>query len=657
MSVTITLAELALTGVGSAAVPVVWRKGGHTLGAVCAAGSLALGYHISPVVDVAVLAASGAYGYHWWHHTATHVTQAGRRLRRKHGVASTWDVARHGSWLAAHHRAEVIRPSLAGLPWWRPSWTVPTRELAVPLCRTGWLRVWSSIELVVLKIGAPRSGKSGSLACDILDAPGAVIATSTRTDLHDTTAGLRARRGPVMVFNPSGLGSLPSTVGFSPLLGCGDPTVAAYRAADMIAAASRGGEHGDRAHWEAQARRVLTALLHAAAIGGRDMTAVARWTAVQNDTTRDEVLGLLKQSPAAAGYVPDARQFFTTNDRTRTSITSTISPCLSWLTSPAAVAATTGPPLDVAGFLRERGSLYLLGSEEAHTAPLVAALTGHIAREARRIAATCPGGRLDPPLTMALDEAALICPVPLDRWAADMGGRGVHIIAAFQSRAQILGRWGDTAGRAILANAGAVVLFTQGHDVDDLTHWAKLAGDRDEPTTARNPAGEPVSQGERKTKVLSPAQLTMLRPGRVVVFRVGMHPVLGRTQMAWQRADVQTHQRETARAARAVVAEAARTAQQAAQQTTQSPTLAPASPAAAPTSPTAAPGTPGRRVFGWVTHRPRRGPSPTGAPAAATTAPVPGGRWVVDTRRVTQPANGRSTGTQPRLDGGDRGQR
>ena len=61
------------------------------------------------------------------------------------------------------------------------------------------------------------------------------------------------------------------------------------------------------------------------------------------------------------------------------------------------------------------------------TAPLVTALTGHIAREARRIAATRPGGRLDPPLTLALDEAALICPIPLDNWTADMGGRNVTI--------------------------------------------------------------------------------------------------------------------------------------------------------------------------------------------------------------------------------------
>ncbi len=64
-------------------------------------------------------------------------------------------------------------------------------------------------------------------------------------------------------------------------------------------------------------------------------------------------------------------------------------------------------------------------------------MTGWIAREARRLAAFCPGGRLDPPLSLRLDEAALICPIPLHQWTADMGGRGVSIVACFQSRAQV----------------------------------------------------------------------------------------------------------------------------------------------------------------------------------------------------------------------------
>ena len=132
--------------------------------------------------------------------------------------------------------------------------------------------------------------------------------------------------------------------------------------------------------------------------------------------------------------------------------------------------------------------MFLLGAEETQAAPLVCALTGHIAREARRLAALQPGGRLDPPLTLVLDEAALISPVPLDSWTADMGGRGVTILAAFQSRAQLLARWGEHAAATILNNTAAVMVFGGTRDRDDLQFWSTLAGERDEPVTHHRPA-------------------------------------------------------------------------------------------------------------------------------------------------------------------------
>ena len=86
----------------------------------------------------------------------------------------------------------------------------------------------------------PRMGKTQLLAGQIIDHPGAVIVTSTRTDLLDLTAPLRAQRGPVFVFNPVGLGDRPSTVTFDPLTGCANPVTAAERATDMLAAAGEG---------------------------------------------------------------------------------------------------------------------------------------------------------------------------------------------------------------------------------------------------------------------------------------------------------------------------------------------------------------------------------------------------------------------------------
>src|SRR6187549_3016603 len=92
----------------------------------------------------------------------------------------------------------------------------------------------------------------------------------TRTDLYELCGPLRGRRGPVFVFNAVGLAGLPSTITLDPLTGCADPVVATERATDMIAATSKAGS-GDREFWEAQARRVLAALLHAARLGDKRM--------------------------------------------------------------------------------------------------------------------------------------------------------------------------------------------------------------------------------------------------------------------------------------------------------------------------------------------------------------------------------------------------
>lgn len=540
--------------------------------------------------------------------TAAVITRWGARSRRTSGVATTLDIARVASAAAMRHQAATVRPALAELTR-RQRLRVPATAFATPLVRVGALRVWASVEDVVCLFGGPRTGKSGWLAGRVIDAPGAVLVTSTRTDLHALTSALRAERGPVFVFNAVGLGDLPSTVTFDPLTGCADPVTAAERATDMLAAGSNGGG-GDRQFWDAQARRVLAALLHAAALGNLHMRDVLGWVA-DPDTAQREVTSLLRRSTEPA-YGQDAAQFLTTNDRTRSSITSTIMPALGWLTSPAASAAASGTaPLDVAELLRTRATVYLLGAEESQAAPLVCALTGHIARQARRIAAREPSGRLDPPLTLALDEAALISPVPLESWTADMGGRGVSIIAAFQSRAQMIARWGETGAAIILNNAGSVMVFGGTRDRDDLNYWSTLAGERDEPVLTRDEHGRVTSRGVRKVAVLAPAQLANLPAGRVVVFRRGMAPVVGRVRMAWTRRDVRAQAKLTQRDTRAVVA----AAEQAARTAPPPPTPAPAG-RPAPTQP------------GDV--RPAAGVQPPATPAAPGWPPTPTPRHPAD---------------------------
>ncbi len=319
----------------------------------------------------------------------------------------------------------------------------------------------------------------------------------------------------------------------------------------MLAATSRAGANGgDRQFWEAQARRVLAALLHAAALGQKQMSDVLSWVADPERAQR-EVPVLLRRA-ADPAFEQDAMQFVAKNDRTRTSITSTMMPALGWLTSPAAAAAAEPGGFDVAELLRSRATVFLLGAEETQAAPLVCALTGHIAREARRLAALEPGGRLDPPLTLVLDEAALISPVPLESWTADMGGRGVTILAAFQSRAQVLARWGEHAAATILNNTSAVMVFGGTRDRDDLQFWSTLTGERDERIVTTDLHGRVASRTVRRVPVLAPAQIANLPTGKVLLIRRGLAPIVGRVSPASRRRDVRAHQRSVDRALRAL---------------------------------------------------------------------------------------------------------
>ncbi|MGI8797832.1 MAG: type IV secretory system conjugative DNA transfer family protein [Pseudonocardia sp.] len=472
------------------------------------------------------------------------VNRWARRSRRNDGVASRLAILRVASGWAMKRKAAVLRPSLRQLSLWRRL-RLSAREVATPLARVGLLRVWSPCEDVTLRVGGPRTGKTGELCGRILDAPGAVIATSTRTDMFDLTGLLRSRVGPVLVFNPSGVGDLPSTITFNPLSGCADPAVATTRATDLLSGISAPGAGGDREFWAGQARRVLAALMHAAALGGVSMRDVLAWVA-DPDAAGPDVQRYLRRSSESA-YESDALQFLSTNDRTRSSICATIMPALGWLTDAKAAACAETGDFDVAYLLSSRGTVYMLGAEDAQVAPLVTALTGHIAREARRIAGRQPSGRLDPQLTLVLDEAALICPIPLDNWTADMGGRNVTIHIGAQSRAQLRQRWGDTGAAAILNNAATVLIYGGTRDPDDLNAYSMLTGERHEKVPTWDDHGGLRSTSTQRVPVLSQAQIAQLPAGHVVIIRRGMAPAVGKVRMAWKRHDVRAAQRSIRR--------------------------------------------------------------------------------------------------------------
>jgi type IV secretory pathway TraG/TraD family ATPase VirD4 len=482
--------------------------------------------------------------------SGVHLGRWDRHNRRHSGVASRWDIYRTSSAGAMRRKAAVLRPSLQGLPWWRRR-AVPVISYATPLCKVGRQTVWTSGEESTLRIGIPGTGKTAELACRVIDAPGGVVVTTTATDLYELTAPLRRERGPVAVFNPGGIGAVASTLRWSPLSGCTDPATATRRAADLIGPGS-GSEEGRR--WEVQGRRTLAVLLHAAAVGGYRMAEVAGWVA-NPDAGTPQILAALAKSPQAVAMNRAARQVLTTTPRTRDGIMMAIAPALEWLIHPA--AAATGDPDPAEGLftvtdLTDRaGALYLLGDDDGTVAPLTGALAAEIVHQARAVAAGRPGGRLDPGLRLCLDEIALVCPTPLDRWMAELRKRSIDVHAACQGLGQLRQRWGADGASMILNSAAAVLVFGGCKDAKDLALFADLAGTREETTPVHDADGRVTSTSTRRVPVVPAAMLAGLPNHRALLIRRGMPVAIADTPIGWKRRDVRRAAAAQTKAARA----------------------------------------------------------------------------------------------------------
>ncbi|WP_018348523.1 type IV secretory system conjugative DNA transfer family protein [Longispora albida] len=480
---------------------------------------------------------------------------------RNGGFATRLQVYRHAGWWWIHrHKARALRPSFG---FWR-RWTAPMREYAVRLVKAGWLlSVYASLEQVTIRISPPRGGKTGELCCHVVDAPGAVVVTSTKVDVVVKTIDSRRLAGPVAIFNPEGMGGSRYTGTFcwNPLTGCDDPMIAHRRAVSMMGGAPASESIGETGFWTSQGVRALSQFLHAAALDHRSMLDVLAWV---SDPARhvETVRGLLARSRGGEAWMHDFGHFAErTSGRTQSSITTTVMPALEWLKDPAlqaVVLPSPGGDFNVEAFLELRGTLYLLSDGDGvSVAPLFAALVDFLWYEAKKIASrTGEEGRLDPPCTFVLDECANICPVPLQRWTSDGGGRGMPLHLAFQSRSQLYVKWGQDGGRTIWGNAGAVLIYGNILDENDLEAFSRLCGERDEPVESTSDDGR-VTTSVRSVRIMPPEDIRLLPEFSALVLRGSLPAVVGQVPMIWGRKDARRDRKRAELAARRAQAAAA----------------------------------------------------------------------------------------------------
>jgi len=477
-------------------------------------------------------------GWRWYHH---HRHSPARRRARVHataGVASRAEVRRYASPRALLRRGANLRPTLAN-----PA----ARDLGFRLGTSRGAPVWSPAEESRLLLGPPRSGKGLHLVVPmILDAPGAVVTTSTRPDNLAATLRLREQHGPVAVFDPQHLAGVDARLRWSPIRGCTDPQTAIVRARCLAAGA--GFAHGgvnDSAFWQGQTEAVLRALLHAAALDDSSIDRLYAWS-VNPVAAEEATLVLLRNPDSAEGWADGLDAAIHMDPRTRDSVWAGVRAAMAALADPRvrrALDPAPGAELDVEEFLCRKGTLYLLGTGAGAgaAAAFLAALLEDITETARRLAAQMPGGRLDPPLTLVLDEIANLSPLPsLPTLMADGGGNGISTTAVLQSLAQARDKWGEQPASAIWEAATAKVILGGASSPRDLQDLSQLIGERDEQTvsTSRDPrGGRSTSTAIRRVPVLPPDALRTLPFGTAVLLLRATRPIILDLQAYNQRHD------------------------------------------------------------------------------------------------------------------------
>lgn len=498
---------------------------GDPAAALAADGLHLVAYWITAAALLAGLIATGAWA---WVRLRRHTRKAETDPRRLAGTATSQEVAQTASGKALLRRAKTLRPSLSD--------PVPS-DVGYRIGTSKGREVWASVEDSILLIGPPRSGKGLHIVIPaILDAPGAVVTTSTRPDNLTATLRARERVGPVAVFDPQRLAEgLPAGMRWSPVRGCEDPLTAMIRATGLAAATglSAGGvESGG--FWEGKTRTALQSLLHAAALDHRPPAELFRWTL--DPSAAAEAVAILTNSPmAATGWADSLGAMIDSDPKTRDSIWQGVALALGALADPRVLDAVTpgpGEEFDPEDFIRERGTLYLLatGAGAGASAALVAAFVEDLIETARRLAARSPGARLDPPLLLALDEIGNLAPLPsLPTLMAEGGGTGITTLPVLQSLAQARDKWNENAAGAIWDASIVKIILGGASNSRDLQDLTTLIGERDEYTdsvTLGDHGTRSNQRSIRRVPILPPDRIRTLPFGTGITLLRSAPPIV-----------------------------------------------------------------------------------------------------------------------------------
>ncbi|MET9686829.1 type IV secretory system conjugative DNA transfer family protein, partial [Streptomyces coeruleorubidus] len=322
--------------------------------------------------------------------------------------------------------------------------TAPRRaEPASPASLFGQERVGGWEKILV----APRESRQTTATQAVRDAEGPALVVTSNPALWQETKDARAKLGPTHLYDPTHLCDTPSRLHWSPTAGCEDRETATARATALLTPV-RPTAKLDQAVSDT-ATTLLRSYLHAAAIDGRTIRHVHRWS--QGTQIQDAVRILRTNPKAAPGSAGELEGALTAHPERRDmaqQLTTRALAALSTVNIREACTPNRTDALALDSFVHEGGTLYVVGEsiEDPRTnpgaMPLLTALVSSVVERGRRMAERSSSGRLDPPFTLVLDDVAAVAPLPqLPELLATGADRGMPTLALLRSREQGRARW------------------------------------------------------------------------------------------------------------------------------------------------------------------------------------------------------------------------
>ncbi|MEV4046273.1 TraM recognition domain-containing protein [Streptomyces sp. NPDC049744] len=446
-----------------------------------------------------------------------------RYAARPKGLAGQRELAALGPQGIAE-RARDLRPSLKGRQNLHPD---ETGNLLGDLEPNG-PELRSSYEDVELDLMAPRAGKSTGIAVPrVLRAQGAVLLTSNKSDVYAVTRAEREKAGRVWTFDPQGIAHAPREMWWDILADCHTIEGARRLAGHFVASVND--DQSKKDFWISAAQNTLTALFLAAARGKASVLDLLAWLADPADRTPIDLLRDVNMTAMAEQLQGTVRGAVETRD----GIYETARQCVACLLDPEIVAWVTEDP-SLPQFIPHehvlgRDTLYLLSKDGGGSAAGVIAGLADATMRAGVVAAERMGGRLDPPMTAVLDEAANVCRISdLPDLYSHFGSRGINVVTLLQSYRQGSRVWGE-AGMDAMWSAATIKLLGAGlDDADFVEKISKLVGNHDvrTPTINKGKEGTSRSYSYRLDPTLPADRIRALPKGTALLLATGVRPAL-----------------------------------------------------------------------------------------------------------------------------------